>query len=93
MTSLGDIADAPMIVAVIAALLGVGRHCVRAVTHRASQQDDLAILRALGLRSSQTGWVITWQATILALISIVLGIPIGIVVGRAGAMWPSSLGP
>jgi ABC-type lipoprotein release transport system permease subunit len=89
-TSLGDIADAPMIVAVIAALLGSAAIAYGLSLTVRRRREDLAILRALGLRSSQTGWVITWQATIVAVISIVLGVPLGIVVGRA--IWSSVAG-
>ena len=89
-TSLGDIADAPMIVAVIAALLGSAAIAYGLSLTVRRRREDLAILRALGLRSSQTGWVMTWQATIVAVISIVLGVPLGIVVGRA--IWSSVAG-
>ncbi len=89
-TSLRDIADAPMIVAVIAALMGSAAIAYGLALTVRRRREDLAILRALGLRSSQTGWVITWQATIVAVISIVLGVPIGIGVGRA--IWSSVAG-
>ncbi len=89
-TSLRDIADAPMIVAIIGALLGTAAIAYALALTVRRRRQDLAILRALGLRSSQAGWVMTWQAMVVALISIVLGVPIGIGVGRA--IWSSVAG-
>jgi hypothetical protein len=89
-TSLRDIADAPMIVAVIGALLGTAAIAYALALTVRRRRQDLAILRALGLRSSQAGWVMTWQAMVVAVISIVLGVPIGIGVGRA--LWSSVAG-
>ena len=89
-TSLLDIADAPTIVAIIGALLGSAAIAYALALTVRRRRQDLAILRALGLRSSQAGWVMTWQAMVVAVISIVLGIPIGIGVGRA--IWSSVAG-
>ena len=89
-TSLNDIGDAPTIVAVIAGLLGSAAIAYGLALTVRRRREDLAILRALGLRPSQAGWVMTWQAAIVAMISIVLGLPVGIGVGRA--IWSSVAG-
>ena len=89
-TSLNDIADAPVIVAVIAGMLGSAAIAYGLALTVRRRREDLAILRALGLKSSQAGWVVTWQACVIAMISISLGIPIGIGVGRA--IWSSVAG-
>ena len=89
-TSLNDIGDAPMIVAVIGALLGSAAIAYGLALTVRRRRQDLAILRALGLRPSQAGWVMTWQAMVVAMISIMLGVPVGIGVGRA--IWSSVAG-
>jgi ABC-type lipoprotein release transport system permease subunit len=89
-TSLRDIADVPMIVAVIAALMGAAAIAYGLALTVRRRREDLAILRSLGLTSSQTGSVMTWQATVVAIVSIVLGLPIGIGLGRA--VWSSVAG-
>jgi hypothetical protein len=89
-TSLRDIADVPMIVAAIAALMGAAAIAYGLALTVRRRREDLAILRSLGLTASQTGSVMTWQATVVAMLSIVLGLPIGIGVGRA--IWSSVAG-
>jgi ABC-type lipoprotein release transport system permease subunit len=42
----------------------------------------LALLKALGFTQRQLAASITWQATVAALIGCVIGIPLGIVIGR-----------
>jgi hypothetical protein len=89
-TSLNDIAGAPVLVAAIVALLGataIGYAMLLTVRRR---RQDLAVLRALGFSPSQAGWVITWQAMVVALLSIVIGVPLGVVAGRA--LWSSIAG-
>jgi hypothetical protein len=89
-TSLRDIADVPRIVAAIAVLMGAAAIAYGLALTFRRRREDLAILRSLGLTSSQTGSVMTWQATVVAMLSIVLGLPIGIGAGRA--IWSSVAG-
>ena len=89
-TSLRDIADAPLIVAAIAALLGSAAIAYGLALTVRRRRDDLAVLRALGFRSSQAGWVMTWQAVVVAMIAVVLGVPAGIGAGRV--IWSSVAG-
>jgi ABC-type lipoprotein release transport system permease subunit len=42
----------------------------------------LALLKALGFSQRQLASVIAWQASVAAVIGTVLGIPLGIVIGR-----------
>jgi ABC-type lipoprotein release transport system permease subunit len=44
---------------------------------------DIAILRAIGFRRRQVRASIAWQATALALVGLVIGVPIGVLLGRA----------
>jgi hypothetical protein len=52
------------------------------VTSMRSRRRDLAILRSLG---ADRGWItraVHWQATLLTALPIVLGIPVGVTIGR-----------
>jgi hypothetical protein len=74
----------PLILAGFLALLGVvalGHGLVSAVRRR---RRDLALLETLGFRRAQVSATIAWQATTVALIAAVVGIPTGIIVGRLG---------
>ena len=44
---------------------------------------DLAVLKALGFVASQVRASVAWQATTLAAVGSVLGIPAGLVIGRS----------
>ena len=55
---------------------------VLAVAARARRRD-IAILRALGFSRSQTLRTIAWQSTIYAVGALLIGIPVGVVLGRA----------
>ena len=46
------------------------------------RRRDLALLKTIGFVRRQLGAAVAWQASIVALIGIVIGIPLGIVAGR-----------
>ena len=74
----------PLVLAGFLGLLGVvalGHGLVSAVHRR---RRDLALLKTLGFRRAQVFATIAWQATTVALVAAVVGIPVGIVVGRLG---------
>ena len=70
---------------VLAALLGglgllaVGHALVTAVRRR---RRDLALLNTLGFDRRQIRATVAWQATTLATVGLVIGIPAGLVIGR-----------
>jgi ABC-type antimicrobial peptide transport system permease subunit len=47
------------------------------------RRHELAILRALGLTRWQSRLVLVTQATLLAVIGLAFGIPLGVILGRA----------
>jgi hypothetical protein len=61
------------------ALLAVAYALVTAVRRR---RHEIAVLKILGFDRGQVQATIAWQATILAAVGLVLGIPIGIMIGR-----------
>jgi len=46
------------------------------------RRQDLALLKTLGFTRSQLAVTLTWQATVTALVGIVIGVPVGIAAGR-----------
>ena len=46
------------------------------------RRRDLALLKTIGFVRRQLAAAVAWQATVAALVGIVVGIPLGIVVGR-----------
>jgi hypothetical protein len=61
------------------ALLAVGHALVTGVRRR---RHDLALLKTLGFNRSQIRATVAWQATTLATVGLVIGIPAGLIVGR-----------
>jgi len=62
------------------ALLIVGNMLVSSVRRR---RRDLAILRTIGFVRRQVTGAVIWQATMIAVVAIVIGIPVGVILGRA----------
>jgi hypothetical protein len=69
------------------ALATVGHALVTTVRRR---RHDLAIMRSFGLTGRQSRIAIAWQATLLAVAGVVVGVPLGIVVGRWVWHWLAS---
>jgi hypothetical protein len=70
---------------VFAASLAIGAIAALGLTLGASvrrRRRDLALLKALGFTQRQLASAIAWQATVVAIIGAVIGIPLGIIIGR-----------
>jgi ABC-type lipoprotein release transport system permease subunit len=52
------------------------------LTGARSRSRDLAVLRALGLTPGQAASCVTWQAATIGAIALLVGIPLGVLVGR-----------
>ncbi len=57
------------------------------VTTVRRRKHDLAILRAFGFTRRQARIAIAWQATLLAVAGLVVGVPFGIIAGRTAWRW------
>ena len=66
------------------AVLAVGHTLVTAVRRR---RRDLAVLKALGFHRIQLSAIVAWQATLLTLAGVGVGVPLGV----AGGRWAWSL--
>jgi len=69
----------------IAVLLGV--LATIAVTHALvtsvrRRRRELALLKTLGFSRGQVGATVAWQATTLGVVAVVVGLPLGVIVGR-----------
>jgi FtsX-like permease family/MacB-like periplasmic core domain len=79
---LEDLQVLPLALSAFLSLLAIGAvgHALSAAVRR--RRHDLAVLRTLGMTRRQVRMVIATQASVLALIGLVFGIPMGLVVGR-----------
>ena len=71
----------PVLAALTAALalIAVGYALITAVRRR---RKEFAVLKALGFGRGQVQATVAWQASTLALVGLVIGIPLGVLVGR-----------
>jgi hypothetical protein len=76
------VGSTPVILAVglaAGAIIALGLMLAASVRRR---RRDLALLKTLGFTRRQLATAVAWQATVTAVTGIILGIPLGIVIGR-----------
>jgi ABC-type lipoprotein release transport system permease subunit len=61
------------------AVAGLGLALVASVRRR---RRDLALLKTLGFTRRQLATTVAWQSTVVAIVGLVIGVPLGIAVGR-----------
>jgi hypothetical protein len=78
-----DLELLPLALSAFLALLAVSAvgHALSIAVRR--RRHDLAVLRALGMTRRQSRLVVTTQASLLAVIGLIFGVPLGIALGRA----------
>ncbi len=77
-----SIGSTPVILAVglaVGAIVALALTLVASVRHR---RRDLALLKALGFTPRQLASVVAWQSTVTAVVGVIVGVPLGIVIGR-----------
>jgi hypothetical protein len=77
-----SIGSTPVVLAVglaLGAIIALGLTLAASVRRR---RRDLALLKALGFTQRQLSAAVAWQATGTAVIGVIVGIPLGVVIGR-----------
>ena len=79
---LGDLRQVPIVLVVAIGLLGlmVGVHAMLLAVRR--RGGDLAALRAIGMRPADVRRVVGWQAIAMGAVTVAVGVPLGLVLGR-----------
>jgi hypothetical protein len=78
-SSIGDVPTYLGLALALGAVVALGLTLVASVRRR---QRDLALVKALGLSGRQLAAVVCWQSTFAVVAGMVVGIPLGIIVGR-----------
>jgi hypothetical protein len=80
--SLASIAGLPVALSGLLALIAAGTlaHTLASSTRR--RRRDLAVLKTLGFTPRQLRQAVAWQATTIAAIALLIGLPVGIAGGR-----------
>ena len=84
LVDLGRVGGLPSVIAALLAVMAIATlaHALFSAARR--RRRELAILKVLGFRRRQVSAAIAWQATVVALIAVVVGVPLGIAAGRWG---------
>jgi ABC-type antimicrobial peptide transport system permease subunit len=77
----------PLALAGFFALLACATVAHALVTTVRRRRHDLAVLRSIGFTRRQTRRAIAWQATLIAAVGVVVGVPLGIAAGRLTWRW------
>jgi hypothetical protein len=85
--SLGDLRSLPYALGVFFALLASATVAHALVTTVRRRRQELAIMRSIGFTRRQSRIAIAWQATLIAAVGLVVGVPLGIVTGRFVWRW------
>jgi hypothetical protein len=79
---LGRVAATPIVLSILLALFAVAALTHALVTSTRFRRRDLAVLRVLGFGRGQVGRAVAWQATTVAIVALVIGLPLGVALGR-----------
>jgi hypothetical protein len=83
----------PEVLAVLLAGLGLVILGQLIVMSGRRRRRDFAIMKALGLLQRQVRWITAWQMTTLTMLALLIGLPLGIALGRwAWALFATGLG-
>ena len=80
--NLGEVGATPTVLAVFLAALGLTAVLHSLLRSLRARRHDLAVLTAVGFRRRDLLAISGWQAVTAAAVSLVLGIPLGIAIGR-----------
>jgi hypothetical protein len=81
--NLSKVKGAPLALVGLVALLGISTIAHALATSVRRRRRDLAILKTLGFVKGQIRAAVVTQATTLAFLALLIGIPVGLVAGRA----------
>ena len=82
LVNFGEAVNFPLILGCVLALFGAATLLHLLVVSVVRRRQEMGLLKALGFVNLQVGATVLWQATTVALAGIVIGVPLGIVVGR-----------
>jgi len=82
LVNFGEAVNFPLILGFVLAMFGAATLLHLLVVSVIRRRREMGLLKALGFVSGQVGTTVLWQATTVALVGVVVGTPLGIVVGR-----------
>src|ERR1700733_12428372 len=82
LVNFGEAVNFPLILSVVVALFGAATLAHVLVVSVARRRREAGILKAIGFVRRQVALTVAWQTTTVGLIGVVVGVPLGIALGR-----------
>jgi hypothetical protein len=82
LVNFGEAVNFPLILGFVLALFGAATLLHLLVVSVARRRSEIGLLKALGFVKSQVGATVCWQASTVALVGVIVGIPLGIAAGQ-----------
>jgi ABC-type antimicrobial peptide transport system permease subunit len=82
LVNFGQVQNLPLVLAGLVALLAVATLAHTLITAIRRRRRDLAILKMLGFVPRQVRQAVAWQATTFVFAALLIGLPLGIAIGR-----------
>jgi len=82
LVNFGEAVNFPLIFGAMLAVVGAATLAHLLVVSVARRRREIGLLKVLGFVNRQVAAAVSWQATTLALIGIVVGVPLGLVAGQ-----------
>ncbi len=82
LVNFGEAVNFPLILGSMLALFGAATLMHLLVVSVARRRREIGLLKALGFVRTQVGAAVCWQATTVAIVGIIVGIPLGVAVGQ-----------
>jgi hypothetical protein len=79
----GEAVNFPLIFGAMLAVVGAATLAHLLVVSVSRRRREIGLLKVLGFVNRQVALAVAWQTTTLALIGIIVGVPLGVVVGQA----------
>jgi hypothetical protein len=83
LVNFGEAVNFPLIFGAILAVFGAATLLHLLVVSVSRRRRDVGLLKAVGFVNSQVASTVLWQSTTLAVIGITVGVPLGVLVGKA----------
>ncbi len=83
LVNFGESANFPLMLGAVLVLCGIAALGYLLIASVARRRPESALLKALGFVRRQTAAVVFWQASAVAVIGVIIGLPLGAAVGQA----------
>jgi hypothetical protein len=83
LVNFGEAVNFPLIFGVMLAVFGAATLAHLLLVSVSRRRREIGLLKVLGFVNGQVASVVAWQSTTVAVVGIVIGVPLGVVVGRA----------